>query len=75
MKQAQDTALIRQVHSERIGPYTITASLTRFGGLCVIAESAQRGRDTWQGENIIEARAWVGGQITLWSDVVASTAA
>ena len=59
-----DTSLIKVVHRETIvatdnTTWTITANLTRFGGLCVLVTAV--GDDDlvqYQGENIIEARNW-----------------
>ena len=57
-----DLALIRLVHSEqRTGPtgkFNISASITRFGTLTVIAYTDDWGAQ-WQGDSIIHARNWV----------------
>jgi hypothetical protein len=52
-----DANLCKIVYSELRDGYLITASLTRFGGLCVVATREKS--PTWQGDNIIEARNWV----------------
>lgn len=63
-----DKALPRIVYREsceRHGKvWSITACLTRFGGMCVLAMSQDDpDNDTcWQGDNILEARAWVDEQ-------------
>jgi hypothetical protein len=59
-----DTKLIKCVHSEKVGPYQITAILTRFGGLCVIARHTEDKMNAiYQGENILEARNWCRSKI------------
>lgn len=53
-----DMALIKRVHQERRGRFTISAYLTRFGTLNVLAASDDMGA-SWQGDSIIHARHWV----------------
>jgi hypothetical protein len=58
-KDTVDKTLIKLVHSETVGNYQITAILTRFGGLCVIARDVEDAmKDIYQGDNILEARNW-----------------
>lgn len=65
-----DKSLIKVVHQETIGAYFIAATLTRFGGLCVIATNADHS-NAWQGDNILEARTWVADQGALIIDLEA----
>lgn len=54
-----DPRLVKTVHREVIGVYSIRANLTRFGGLAVfVYHPAMEGGNEplWQGENILEAR-------------------
>lgn len=54
-----DLKLLKLVHHEQIGEYLITATITRFGGFCVIA------RHNWDNsiyQDILEAREWVRKQ-------------
>ena len=59
-----DTTLIKVVHREQIMgadniAWELTATLTRFGGLCVIVLAVDDSNyECWQGENVIEARNW-----------------
>lgn len=57
-----DKSLVRKVYGEEVKrgdiTWTISACLTRFGGLCVIAFNDYDDR-IWQGDNIIECRNWV----------------
>ena len=59
-----DTSLIKVVHRETImggdnTAWELTATLTRFGGLCVLVLAVDDANyECWQGENIIEARNW-----------------
>lgn len=61
MKTKSDTSLIKVVHRETVtgpeGDWNLTATLTRFGGLCVIVMQDDN-NECWQGENILEGRAW-----------------
>lgn len=60
-----DKKLIKIVHKEfsytkKGVQYTITASITRYGGLCVIASPPLASKaKVWQGDNILLARHWV----------------
>lgn len=59
-----DKALCRIVWREIIDrnkcEWSITACLTRFGGLCVLVTKLDDGSDVcWQGDNVCEARKWL----------------
>lgn len=52
-----DQRLIKIVHTETVGDYSISSMLDRFGGLTVIVEDRD-GHGVWQGDNILAARSW-----------------
>ena len=56
-----DTSLCRTVFTEQLGEYSIRAMLSRFGGLAVFVDTTDF-RTVWQGDNIIDARLWLGRQ-------------
>jgi hypothetical protein len=60
-----DQKLIRIVHREHYFGYSITASISRFGGLVVLVtdDEMEEGFCVWQGNNIINARNWVDESI------------
>jgi hypothetical protein len=39
------------------------ATLTRFGGLAVFVNDEKSGETVWQGENILQARSWIRGEV------------
>ena len=57
-----DKSLVRIVFREDVKrgdvTWTLSACLTRFGGLCVIVLN-DTNETAWQGDNIIEARDWL----------------
>lgn len=53
-----DKTLIRQVLLERHGDWTLSAIVTRFGGLGVIVHDEEC-VVLYQGDNIIHARDWI----------------
>lgn len=61
MNTNYDTSLCRTVFKEQLGEYSIRAMLSRFGGLAVFVDTADF-RTVWQGDNIIDARLWLGRQ-------------
>ena len=66
-----DTSLVKVVHREQImdasnTAWELTATLTRFGGLCVIVLATDdANNECWQGENILEARSWARDMVSL----------
>jgi hypothetical protein len=52
-----DKTLVKKVHDETCNHWRITAILTRFGGLSVHVWDEDMDCP-WQGDNILEARAW-----------------
>jgi|HubBroStandDraft_1064217.scaffolds.fasta_scaffold17588_6 hypothetical protein len=60
-----DKTLVKIVHRETVlrrgTTWTLSACLTRFGGLCVIVMN-DHDEQIWQGDNIIEARDWMDSE-------------
>lgn len=59
-----DKSLIKTVHWEKMGKYTIQAGITRFGDLAVFVYD-ENVICIWQGDNILKARAF----IRTWRDM------
>jgi hypothetical protein len=57
-----DIGLIRKVFDEARNGFTVRAYLSRFGGLSVFVYDSEDNAK-WQGENILEARAWADKQV------------
>lgn len=56
-----DASLVRVIHSETHKGQLISACLSRFGGLTVLAYPSDTCIEdpVWQGENILAARLWI----------------
>ncbi len=57
-----DKNLCRVVFREIVAECEIIASLTRFGGLAVFVHTADYSKCLWQGDNILEARAFIASR-------------
>ena len=54
----------QEIHNRKDGTrFRTTASLTRFGALAVFVWNESTNETVWQGENILQARAWVRGEV------------
>ena len=62
-----DPTLCRILYTEERGCFRIECFLTRYGGMEVfvmpLGEPASKAHPAWQGDNVLQARAWVDALI------------